>query len=102
MEWDSQRTWNFFIGEDRRLSKDLNDQTADKSWIGKPVLVPGGYFPDDLDTTALALTVLRPQPEVVTSLLDEMVGYVNPDGTIQVSHANSSNTFSLCKIAPIM
>ena len=65
------------------------------------MLIPGGYFPDDLDTTALALTTLRPHPEVVTSILDEMVEYVNSDGTIQVSHANASNTFSLCKTATI-
>lgn len=71
-----------------------------KPRIGKPVLVPGGYFPDDLDTTSLALTVLRPHPEVVTSVLDEMVEYVNPDGTIQVSHAIASNTRSLCNTAP--
>ena len=66
------------------------------------MLIPGGYFPDDLDTTSLALTVLRPHPEVVTSVLDEMVEYVNSDGTIQVSHENASNTFSLCKTAPII
>ena len=63
------------------------------------MLIPGGYFPDDLDTTALALTVLRPHPDVVSSVLNEMVEYVNSDGTIQVSHANASNTFSLWKTA---
>ena len=51
------------------------------------MLIPGDYFPNDLDTTAVALTVLRPHPEVVTPVLDEMVKYVNPDGTVQVSHA---------------
>ena len=35
----------------------------------------------------MALQVLRPHPDVVTSVLDEMVEYQNPDGSIQVSHA---------------
>lgn len=52
------------------------------------MLIPGGYFPDDLDTTSLALTVLRPHHEVVMSVLDHMLEYVNSDGTIQVSHTN--------------
>ena len=33
----------------------------------------------------MALTTLRPDAEVVTSLLDEMLTYMNPDGTFQVS-----------------
>lgn len=66
---------------------------------GDSVLVPGGYFPDDLDTTALALIVLRPPPDIVSSVLNEMLEYVNSDGTILVSHANASKTFSLCKPA---
>ena len=32
----------------------------------------------------MALTTLRPDAEVVTSLLDEMLTYLNPDGTFQV------------------
>ena len=58
------------------------------------MLIPGGQFPDDLDTTSLALMVLRPHPEVVTSVLDEMVKYLNSDGTIQVSHIKGSDTFT--------
>ena len=47
------------------------------------MLIPGGYFPDDLDSPALALTLLRPTPELVTSMLDEMLEeYVNPDGSL--------------------
>lgn len=61
------------------------------------MLTRDGYFPDDLDTTSLALQVLRPNPNVITSVLDEMLEYVNSDGTIQVSHANASDTFNLCK-----
>ncbi|GAB1319343.1 Alpha-D-glucose-1-phosphate phosphatase [Madurella fahalii] len=64
LRWGSRKTWNFFAG--------------------KTALVPGGYFPDDLDTTALALQVLRPvSPETVSSVLDKMAEYVNDDGTFQ-------------------
>lgn len=59
------------------------------------MLIPGGYFPDDLDTTSMALTVLQPPSEVVTSVLDEMLEYVNADGTIQVSRSNASNVLPL-------
>ena len=55
------------------------------SRLGKPVLIPGGYFPDDLDTTSMALITLRPDAKLVTSLLDDMLTYMNPDGTFQVS-----------------
>ena len=57
------------------------------------MLIPGGHFPDDLDTTSLALMVLRPHPDVVTSVLDEMIKYLNSDGTIQVSHTKESDMF---------
>ncbi|KAK7183120.1 hypothetical protein DPSP01_010905 [Paraphaeosphaeria sporulosa] len=58
----SKGTWNFFSGP--------------------ATLVPGGIFPDDLDTTSLALAVLPPpQPEEVTSILDRMAEYVMPDGS---------------------
>ncbi|KAI0414171.1 HAD-like protein [Xylaria grammica] len=62
--WGSRLTWNFFAG--------------------KAVLVPGGYFPDDLDTTSLALKTLRPpSTEIVASILDTMMRYVNDDGTFR-------------------
>ncbi|KAI0194217.1 Haloacid dehalogenase-like hydrolase-domain-containing protein [Astrocystis sublimbata] len=64
LSWKSKGTWNFFADE--------------------PALVPGGKFPDDLDTTSLALTVLRPpSPETVSSMLDTMAQHVNEDGTFQ-------------------
>ncbi|KAI0001225.1 Haloacid dehalogenase-like hydrolase-domain-containing protein [Xylariaceae sp. FL0662B] len=63
LSWGSKKTWNFFTGE-----------TA---------LVPGGVFPDDLDTTSLALTVLRPSTEMAMSVLDTMAEYFNDDGTFQ-------------------
>ncbi|KUI72797.1 Alpha-D-glucose-1-phosphate phosphatase YihX [Cytospora mali] len=70
LDWGSKTTWNFFSGE--------------------TVLVPGGWFPDDLDTTSLALQVLRPSSsEMVSSILDQMAEYVNEDGTFQASHHDS-------------
>ncbi|KAI0841508.1 Haloacid dehalogenase-like hydrolase-domain-containing protein [Hypoxylon sp. FL0890] len=71
LSWGSRKTWNFFTG--------------------KTALVPGGFFPDDLDTTALALTVLRsPSAEIVSSVLDTMAEYVNDDGTFQVGYPAAS------------
>ncbi|KAF2867149.1 HAD-like domain-containing protein [Massariosphaeria phaeospora] len=59
---DFKETWNFFAGQ--------------------AVLVPGGKFPDDLDTTSMALTVLRPTASASTrSMLDKMAECVRPDGT---------------------
>ncbi|KFA54738.1 hypothetical protein S40293_00763 [Stachybotrys chartarum IBT 40293] len=64
LRWGSRTSWNFFQGE--------------------AALVPEGVFPDDLDTTSLALTVLQPpSAETVPYLLDLMAGYVNSDGTFQ-------------------
>ena len=52
-----------------------------------PALVPGGYFPDDLDTTSLALQIIPPSDsERVSSLLEKMADYVNDDGTFQVRY----------------
>ncbi|KAL4743164.1 hypothetical protein BDV11DRAFT_166572 [Aspergillus similis] len=56
------RSWNFFIGN--------------------PLLTTRAY-PDDFDTTALALTVLGPPDlSVVQSVLDEMASHVSADGII--------------------
>ncbi|TFK92720.1 HAD-like protein [Polyporus arcularius HHB13444] len=55
------RTWNFFRG------KPLFSET----------------FPDDVDTTSVALTVLRPDRALVSSILDEMLNYVDADGIMQ-------------------
>ncbi|KAI9150073.1 Short-chain dehydrogenase/reductase [Paramyrothecium foliicola] len=64
LSWGSKKTWNFFTEE--------------------AVLVPGGVFPDDLDTTSLALKVLRPPSDkTMSSLLDTMAELVNHDGTFQ-------------------
>ncbi|KAI1819273.1 HAD-like protein [Xylaria intraflava] len=63
LTWGAKNSWNFFSDE--------------------AVLVPGGHFPDDLDTTCLALKVLRPSMEIVSPMLETMMGYVNGDGTVQ-------------------
>ncbi|KAL4769454.1 hypothetical protein BDW60DRAFT_218866 [Aspergillus nidulans var. acristatus] len=56
------RSWNFFIGN--------------------PLLTTRAY-PDDFDTTALALTVLEPSDvSVLQSVLDEMASHVSVDGII--------------------
>ena len=41
-------------------------------------------FPFDLDTTSLGLTVLRRDKELASSVMDEMLDYVDTDGIIQV------------------
>ena len=37
-----------------------------------------------MDTTSVALTILRPDQELVSSILDEMLEYVDADGIMQV------------------
>lgn len=54
---------------------------------GETALVPGGQFPDDLDTTSLALQVLQPpSSEVAWLLLRKMAEYVNEDGNFQAGY----------------
>ncbi|KAG6841897.1 hypothetical protein C0991_005627 [Blastosporella zonata] len=55
------RTWNFFQGK--------GQLTTEK-------------FPFDLDTTSLALTVLRRDKEIASSVMDEMLEYMGPDGIV--------------------
>ncbi|OBZ70946.1 Alpha-D-glucose-1-phosphate phosphatase YihX [Grifola frondosa] len=55
------RTWNFFRG--------------------KPLF--SEEFPDDLDTTSVALTVLQQDGELVSSIMDDMAKCVDSDGIIQ-------------------
>ncbi|KAB8294828.1 hypothetical protein EYC80_006789 [Monilinia laxa] len=61
ISWGSSKTWNFFVDKDER-----------------------GYFPDDLDTTSLALIALQPSTKTVSSVLNKMSEYVNDDGAFQV------------------
>ena len=37
----------------------------------------------------MALTTLRPDAEIAKSLLEEMLTYMNPDGTFQASNIDS-------------
>ncbi|RPD74190.1 hypothetical protein L226DRAFT_464064 [Lentinus tigrinus ALCF2SS1-7] len=53
------RHWNYFQGEGILTYKD---------------------FPDDLDTTSLALVTLKPPKEHVHSVMDEMLTYLTEDG----------------------
>lgn len=50
---------------------------------GKPLLTTETY-PNDLDTTSLALMVTDCDDEVVNSVLDEMLELVNEDGIVMV------------------
>ncbi|KAK2589419.1 hypothetical protein QQS21_012905 [Conoideocrella luteorostrata] len=67
-----EMTWNFFIGT--------------------PVITPT-EFPDDLDTTSLALTVLNKPDHVAHRILDHMLKYVNEDGIILTFFADFKNRF---------
>ncbi|KAL4815879.1 hypothetical protein BDW67DRAFT_60747 [Aspergillus spinulosporus] len=59
------RSWNFFIES-----------------VGNPLLTTLAY-PDDFDTTALALTILEPPDvSIVQSVLNEMASHVSADGII--------------------
>jgi hypothetical protein len=42
-------------------------------------------FPCDLDTTSIALTVTGSSKGVISSVMDEMLKYVNKDGIVQAS-----------------
>ena len=48
----------------------------------------------------MALTTLRPDAELVTSLLDEMLTYLNPDGTFQVGLIVSDGIVNLFWMTP--
>jgi len=71
---DHEREWNFFQG--------------------KPILTTEA-FPCDLDTTSLALTVTGRPKEVISSVLDQMLNYVDKDGIVQVSPVSPPIHFSV-------
>jgi hypothetical protein len=54
---------------------------------GSPLLTTE-EFPFDLDTTSLGFTVTKDHENVVHSVMDEMLDYINDDGIIQVSVLN--------------
>lgn len=45
-------------------------------------------YPDDLDTTSLALRTLNYDADLAHSLLDEMLEYVDEDGFVQVQNSS--------------
>jgi hypothetical protein len=51
--------------------------------LGRPLLTTED-FPFDVDTTSLALTILDRDKELISSVMDEMLDYVDSDGIIQV------------------
>lgn len=56
--------------------------------------------PNDLDTTSLALQVMPPDNDTITSMLDNMLKYINPDG-IPHSSRPSISLYSSCRISYI-
>ncbi|KAJ3768470.1 HAD-like domain-containing protein [Lentinula raphanica] len=58
---EKQNTWNFFHGQG--ILTDLD-------------------YPNDLDTTSLALTVMDKPEEVVQSVIDEILKYCTPEGIV--------------------
>lgn len=57
------RLWNFFSGTPKYTTR---------------------VYPDDLDTTSLAMSTLNYDPDLAHSILDEMLEYVDEDGFVQV------------------
>jgi hypothetical protein len=51
--------------------------------LSEPVLTRSP-FPDDLKTTSIGLTVIERDENPTSSVMDEMLDYVNEDGIIQV------------------
>jgi hypothetical protein len=51
---------------------------------GEPVLTVSP-FPDDLNATSTGLTVIERDESLTSSIMDEMLDYVNKDGIMQVS-----------------
>ncbi|KAI9641787.1 hypothetical protein NHQ30_009646 [Ciborinia camelliae] len=68
LSWGSRQTWNFFTDPDKH-----------------------GFFPDDLDTTSLALMTLSPPPETISAVLNKMAEYVKDDGIFQTYFDSSRN-----------
>ncbi|CZR66321.1 uncharacterized protein PAC_16222 [Phialocephala subalpina] len=78
------RTWNYFIGKPLGTTQ---------------------YYPDDFDTTSIACTVLPTRPEVVVSVIDEILTLNSEDGLVttyfddtraRIDPTVSVNVLSLC------
>ncbi|OQE36850.1 hypothetical protein PENCOP_c011G04391 [Penicillium coprophilum] len=62
--WD--RTWNYFIGKHLIFIC--------------PSELTTGNFPNDLDTTSIALSIIPTEKSVLWSVMDEMLTFTNEDG----------------------
>lgn len=83
------RTWNFFrTGTSFFFFHYFTRAERFPLLVGKGVLTKAN-FPNDLDTTSLGLTILPPSTDVIHSVLDEMLEYVNNDGIVQVSSSTT-------------
>ncbi|GKZ36938.1 hypothetical protein AbraIFM66950_008203 [Aspergillus brasiliensis] len=65
-----RETWNFFIGS--------------------PVLTQRD-FPNDMDTTSMALTVLKQDPKIAHRVMDSILLYRTPDGLVQTFFSEFKN-----------
>ncbi|KZT04889.1 HAD-like protein [Laetiporus sulphureus 93-53] len=72
---DPPRTWNFFHGKGVLTKEE---------------------FPDDLDTTSLGLTMLPREPDVIHSVLDQMLKNVNADGIVQTYFDDTRPRIDAC------
>lgn len=59
--------------------------------LGRPVLTQSD-FPDDMDTTSMAITILKDRAHEAHSVMDKMLQYLTPDGIIQVIDALHKST----------
>ncbi|KAI0089935.1 HAD-like domain-containing protein [Irpex rosettiformis] len=65
---------------------DLASQSVSGRWNffkGKPVLTTTEY-PNDIDTTSIAMTVLQHDKELIQRVMDEMLAFKSPDGIIEM------------------
>ncbi|KAI0700463.1 HAD-like domain-containing protein [Cytidiella melzeri] len=69
----------------RRQLVNLEEHSSSGKWNffkGKPILTTSEY-PMDLDTTSIALTVLKQDRRVINAVLDEMLTFQDQDGIIE-------------------
>lgn len=84
-----RNTWNYFIGtrdESRFMlvfDAIISSVTAKCISAGNQDLIPGNY-PDDTDTTCLALSVLPSNPTAAEAVMSEILGLTTADGVFMV------------------
>lgn len=76
-----ERTWNYFMGE--MPSKLTLASVKAHKWTEYPLDTVEKY-PDDVDTTSMALLLLPNDVEKVNDILDDILKNVNADGIIMV------------------